>query len=58
MIFCHKFYNNPKYTNPNKKKSPSDICFKPKKLYKIYKLYNLKKIKYIGKNLETKFLSF
>ncbi len=29
MIFCHKFYYNPNYTNPNKK-SPNDICHKPK----------------------------
>jgi len=34
MIFCHKPYYNPN------KKNPSDICLKPKKLYKIYKLYN------------------
>ncbi len=30
MIFCHKPYYNPNYTNPNKK-SLSDICPKPKK---------------------------
>jgi len=41
MIFLHKPYYNFNYTNPNKK-SPSDICPKPKKLYKIYKLYNAK----------------
>ncbi len=35
MIFCHKLYYNPNYTNPNKK-SLSDICRKPKKLYKLY----------------------
>ncbi len=38
MIFFHKPYYNPNYTNPNKK-NPSDICPKPKKLYKVYKLY-------------------
>ncbi len=56
MIFFHKPYYNLKYTNPNKK-NPSDICPKPKKLYKVYKLYNAKHIffKNIGKNLETKF---
>jgi hypothetical protein len=36
MIFFQKPYYNPTYTNPNKK-NPSDICFKPKKLYKVYK---------------------
>ncbi len=41
MIFCHKPYYNPIYTNPNKK-SLSNICPKPKKLYKLYKLYNAK----------------
>jgi hypothetical protein len=41
MIFCHKPYYNPNYTNPNKK-ILSDICPKPKKLYKLYKLYNAK----------------
>ncbi len=41
MIFFHKPYYNPNYTNPNKK-SFSDICPKPKKLYKLYKLYNAK----------------
>jgi hypothetical protein len=35
MIFFHKFYYNPNYTNPDKK-SPSDIYPKHKKLYKIY----------------------
>jgi hypothetical protein len=35
MIFVHKPYYNPNYTNPNKK-YPSDICPKPKKLYKLY----------------------
>jgi len=40
MIFFHKFYYNPNYTNPNKK-SLNDICPKPKKLYKVYKLYKL-----------------
>ncbi len=35
------------------KKNPSDICLKPKK---VYKLYDAKlKIKKIEKNLETKF---
>jgi hypothetical protein len=43
MIFFHKPYYNPNYTNP-KKKSPNDICPKPKKLYKRYKLYNAKQI--------------
>ncbi len=41
MIFFHKFYYNPNYTNLNKK-NLSDICPKPKKLYKVYKLYNAK----------------
>jgi len=41
MIFCHKPYYNPNYINPNKK-SPTNICPKPKKLYKLYKLYNAK----------------
>ncbi len=44
MIFCHKPYYNPTYTNPSKK-SPNDICPKPKKLYKIYKLNNAKQKK-------------
>jgi len=35
MIFFHKPYYNLNCTNPNKK-SPSDICPKPKKLYKLY----------------------
>ncbi len=30
MIFFHKPYYNPNYTNPNKK-NLSDICRKPKK---------------------------
>jgi len=51
MIFFHKFYYNPNYTNFNKK-NPSDICLKPKKLYKIYKLYNAKQK--IKKNVKTK----
>jgi len=38
MRFFHKLYYNPNYINPNKK-SPSDICPKPKK---VYKLYNVK----------------
>ncbi len=42
MIFYHKPYYNPNYTNPNKKKNLSDICPKPKKLYKLYKSYNAK----------------
>ncbi len=41
MIFFHKPYYNRNYTNPNKK-SPNDICFKHKQLYKVYKLYNAK----------------
>jgi hypothetical protein len=55
MIFCYKPYYNLNYTNPNKK-SPSDICPKPNKLYKVYKLYNAKQKnkKNIGKNLKTK----
>jgi len=52
MVFVHKPYYNLKYTNP-KKTNPSDICPKPKKLYKIYKLYDAK-LKNIGKILETK----
>jgi len=40
MIFFHKPYYNPNYTNHNKK-SPN-ICLKPKQLYKLYKLYNAK----------------
>ncbi len=41
MIFFHKHYYKLNYTNPNKK-SPNDICPKPKKLYKVHKLYNAK----------------
>jgi len=44
MIFCHKPYYNPNYTNL-KEKNPNDICLKPKKLYKVHKLYNANKIK-------------
>ncbi len=40
MIFFHKPYYNPNYTNPNKKKSR--YALNPKKLYKLYKLYNAK----------------
>ncbi len=57
MIFCHKPYYNPNYTNLNKK-NLNDICPKPKKLYKVYKLYNAKQkkiFKKAKKNLETKF---
>jgi len=39
MIFFHKPYYNPN------KKSFSDMCLKPKKLYKLYKLYNAKQKK-------------
>jgi hypothetical protein len=39
MIFFHTPYYNLNYTNLNKK-CRSDICLKPKKLYKVYKLYN------------------
>ncbi len=35
MLFFHKPYYNLNYTNPTKK-NPSDICPKPKKLYKLY----------------------
>jgi hypothetical protein len=44
MIFCHKPYYNPNYTNLNKK-NLSDICLKPKNIYKIHKLYNAKQKK-------------
>ncbi len=44
MIFILKFYYNPN------KKNPSDICAKPKKLYK---LYNAKQK--IKKNIRKKF---
>ncbi len=44
MIFFHKPYYNPNYTNRNKK-NLSDICPKPKRLYKIYKLYDGKQKK-------------
>jgi len=55
MIFYHKPYYNPNYTNINKK-SLNDICLKLKKLYKIYKLYNAKQEKMnIGKKSEKKF---
>jgi hypothetical protein len=40
------------------KKNPSDICLKPKKLYKVNILYNAKQFffkKNIGKILEAKF---
>jgi hypothetical protein len=49
MISYHKAYYNPNYTNLNKK-SPNDICPKPKNLYNVYKLNNVKQ-----KKLETKF---
>jgi hypothetical protein len=35
MIFCHKPYYNPNLQTLTKK-SLSDICPKPKKLYKLY----------------------
>jgi hypothetical protein len=41
MIFFHKPYYNPNYTNPDKN-IPNGICPKPKKIYKLYKLYNAK----------------
>ncbi len=41
MIFCHKPYYNPNYTNPNKK-NLNDICPKTKSLQKLYKSYNVK----------------
>jgi hypothetical protein len=44
IMFFHKPYYNLNYTNPNKR-SPSDICPKPKKLYEVYKLYNAKQKK-------------
>jgi hypothetical protein len=44
MIFFRKPYYNLNHTNPNKK-SPNNICSKPKKLYKVYKLYNAKQKK-------------
>jgi len=53
MIFFHKPYYNPNYTNPNKKNS-NDICFKPKKNTK-YIMQNNFFLKNIGKKLETKF---
>jgi len=56
MIFLHKSYYNPNYTNLNKN-NLSDICPKPKKLYKVYKLYNVtQNFKNIyRKKIETKF---
>jgi hypothetical protein len=57
MIFFHKPYYNSIYMNRNKK-NPSDICLKPKKLYKVNILYNAKQfffLKNIGKILEAKF---
>jgi hypothetical protein len=58
MIFFYKPYYNSNYINPNKK-DPSDICPRPKKLYKVYKLYNAKQcFLNIGKKLETKILNF
>jgi hypothetical protein len=41
MIFCHKPYYN-LIIQTITKKSPNDICPKPKKLYKLYKLCNAK----------------
>jgi hypothetical protein len=43
MIFHHKPYYNPNYSNPNKKKVLV-ICLKPNKLCKAHKLYNAKQI--------------
>ncbi len=54
MIFFHKLYYNLNYINPNKRKSFSDICLKPKKLCETYKLYN-PKINKIFKTQEKKF---
>ncbi len=56
MIFFHKPYYNPNYTNLTKNNS-NDICPKPKKLYKVYKLYNRKHFlkKTQEKNLKQKF---
>ncbi len=59
MIFLNKPYYNPNYTNFNKKKSLSDLCPKPKKLYKVNKFYNAKpkKLKKTQeKNLKTQIL--
>ncbi len=54
MIFFYKPYYNLNYTNLNKK-NLSDICLKPKKLYKLCKLYNAKQFfkKNIRKKLKT-----
>jgi hypothetical protein len=58
MVFVHKPYYNLN-TNP-KKTNPSDICPKPKKLYKIYKSYDakLKKHREIFKNKNLKLLNY
>ncbi len=56
MIFCHKPYYNPNYTNPNKKKVLMIYALNPKN-YTNYTNYimQIKKIsKNIGKKLETK----
>ncbi len=59
MIFCHKPYHNLNYTKPNKK-SISDICLKPKKLYKLYnvKQKNLKKHRKKFRNQNLKLLNY
>ncbi len=38
------------------KNNPSDICLKPKKLYKLYKLYNVKFLLKNRKNFRNKIL--
>jgi hypothetical protein len=56
MIFCHKPYYNPNYTNPNKKKVLMIYALNPKNYtnYTNYIMQNKKISKNIGKKLETK----
>jgi len=55
MIFCHKPYYNPNYTNPNKKKVQI-YAFNPNNYtnYMNYIMQNKQIKKNIGKKLETK----
>jgi len=56
MIFFHKPYYNPNYTNPNKKKVLMIYALNPKNYtnYTNYIMQNKKISKNIGKKLETK----
>jgi hypothetical protein len=54
MVFCISFITTFTIQTPTKK-SPSDICLKPKNIYKVYKLYNAKQEKL--KEHRNKFLN-